>query len=108
MLEKRVLQEHYKTRLEILSRPKAPLDTIEMLSIFSQATLEILPRDSPATPELLLSYSRATPELIPSYYQVTLELLPSYYRATPELPLSYSELLSRCSQGAPKLLLGYS
>ena len=37
-----ISKEYLRTRLKILSRLKAPLDTSEILSIFSQATLKLL------------------------------------------------------------------
>ena len=87
-------EEFLETRLEILSRPKVPLATTEVLLLISLAILkttpELLPSYCQATPELLLSYTPATPELLLNYSQVTSKLFPGYSQATLELLQSYS------------------
>ena len=82
----------WETRLEILSRPKAPLAITEVLSICSRATPELLPNYSQSTPQLIPSYSPASPRLLQRFSRVTPKLFPSTSRATPEILPSYSRV----------------
>jgi len=93
------------TRLQILLRPKAPLATTDILSIFSWATPEL---DSRATPELLPSCSRAAPQLIQNYSHLFLSYswttpkqLPSYFHCTLDM-LSNSQQCSAMLRNAQK------